>query len=121
MATVTPDVVSAPTGEILKPVMRSFDPLADHDCEMQWEVIEGDDCPLVAVDSAREVLEWDFTNLHDDAAKHGFFEYCYSMLTGLGTLPSGFFGEGDKEELEKAFSGCLRLVESESDGRERRF
>merc|ERR1719322_328458 len=32
-------------GEIIKPMLQGFDPLADHESKMEWEVIEDADCP----------------------------------------------------------------------------
>merc|ERR1719189_579907 len=48
-------------GEIIKPMLQGFDPLADHESKMEWEVIEDADCP--DIDSVAQVDTTDVDTL----------------------------------------------------------
>lgn len=38
-------LIKTSPGEIVKPMMKGFDPFTDHENKMEWEVIEDADCP----------------------------------------------------------------------------
>jgi len=40
-------LVKTAPGEIIKPMDRNFDPMADHESKTEWEVFEDSDCPSI--------------------------------------------------------------------------
>merc|ERR1740138_1590503 len=42
-------------GDIVKPMPQGFDPFADTDSKMEWEVIENSDCPSIESCSSRQI------------------------------------------------------------------
>merc|ERR1712241_1233148 len=40
-------LIKTQPGEIVKPMARGFDPFADTESKMEWEVIEDSDCPSI--------------------------------------------------------------------------
>mmetsp|Transcript_107104 Transcript_107104/g.313216 ORF Transcript_107104/g.313216 Transcript_107104/m.313216 type:complete len:520 (+) Transcript_107104:106-1665(+) len=104
-------------GEIIKPMMQSFDPLADHDNKMEWEVIEDADCPDVD-----NVAQAD-TNDVDTLKKA-----CETQLkrkgidVGVFVIAGGraYFKQGSREEIlasKKTRKGCTMYLAVDKNAR----
>jgi len=97
-------------GEIIKPMMQGFDPLADSDGKMEWEVIEDTDCPDIEtvaqadtgdVDTLKKACE---TQLKRKGIDVGVF-----VVTG----GRAYFKQGTREEIlaaKRARKGCTMYL-----------
>jgi len=89
-------IVKSSPGEIMRPMAQGFDPMADIDNKMEWEVIEDSDCP-----SIENVAQADMTDV--DALKKA----CETQLkrkgidVGVFVVDSqrAYFKTGSREEI----------------------
>mmetsp|Transcript_51429 Transcript_51429/g.95145 ORF Transcript_51429/g.95145 Transcript_51429/m.95145 type:complete len:512 (-) Transcript_51429:151-1686(-) len=89
-------IVKSQPGEVVKPMMQGFDPLADNENKMDWEVMEGFDCP-----SIDNVAQADTTDI--DTLKKA----CETQLkrkgidVGVFVVDSqrAYFKQGSREEI----------------------
>lgn len=86
-------------GDIVKPMMQGFDPLAENDGKMEWDVMEGYDCPDIDnvaqadttdVDTLKKACE---TQLKQKGIDVGVF-----VVDG----PRSYFKQGSREEIMAA-------------------
>merc|ERR1712060_5402 len=102
-------------GEIIRPMAKSFDPLADTENKMEWEVHEDADCP-----SIDNVAQADTTDI--DTLKKA----CETQLKRKGIDVGVFvvdgqrayFKQGTREEIleaKKPKRGCTMYILSDPD------
>uniref|UniRef100_A0A7S4QLJ7 J domain-containing protein n=1 Tax=Alexandrium monilatum TaxID=311494 RepID=A0A7S4QLJ7_9DINO len=103
-------LVKTSPGEIVKPMMRGFDPFADTDSKMEWEEIEDADCP--DVDNVAQADTTDVETLK---------KACETQLKRKGIEVGAFvvdgrrayFKQGSREEImsaKKTRRGCTMYV-----------
>lgn len=106
-------LIKTAPGDIVKPVPRGFDPFADTDSKMEWEVIENADCPDI-----ENVAQADTTDI--DTLKKA----CETQLKRKGIDVGAFivdsnrayFKQGSREEVleaKKTRKGCTMYVVSD--------
>mmetsp|Transcript_10729 Transcript_10729/g.24471 ORF Transcript_10729/g.24471 Transcript_10729/m.24471 type:complete len:514 (+) Transcript_10729:93-1634(+) len=106
-------LIKSQPGDIVKPMMQGFDPLADNENKMDWEVMEGFDCP-----SIDNVAQADTTDI--DTLKKA----CETQLKRKGIDVGVFvvdgsrayFKQGSREEIlaaKKPKKGCTMYVLSD--------
>merc|ERR1719420_221442 len=106
-------LVKTEPGEIVKPMARGFDPFADNEGKMEWEIIENADCPDV-----ENVAQADTTDI--DTLKKA----CETQLKRKGIDVAAFvvddqrayFKQGTREEIlaaKKTRKGCTMYVISD--------
>merc|ERR1719181_1995605 len=106
-------LIKTSPGEIIKPMMRGFDPLANEEGKMEWEVMEGYDCPDID-----NVAQADTTDI--DTLKKA----CETQLKRKGIDVGVFvvdgqrahFKQGTREEIlaaKKTRKGCTMYVISD--------
>jgi len=100
-------------GDIVKPMSQGFDPFADTDNKMEWEAIEGSDCPDI-----ENVAQADTTDI--DTLKKA----CETQLKRKGIdvgcfvvdQNRAYFKQGTREEImaaKKTRKGCTMYVISD--------
>merc|ERR1719326_645255 len=103
-------LIKTQPGDIVKPMARGFDPFADTENKMEWEVIENSDCP-----SIENVAQADTTDI--DTLKKA----CETQLKRKGIDVGVFvvdgqrayFKQGSREEImaaKKARKNCTMYV-----------
>jgi len=106
-------LVKTSPGDIVKPMTRMFDPLADSENKMEWEVIDDADCPAL-----ENVAQADTTDV--DTLKKA----CETQLkrkgidVGVFVVDShrAYFKQGTREEVlaaKKKRKGCTMYVLSD--------
>jgi len=106
-------LVKTQPGDIVKPMMQGFDPLADTEGKMEWEVMENADCPDID-----NVAQADTTDI--DTLKKA----CETQLkrkgidVGVFVVDShrAYFKQGSREEIlaaKKTRRGCTMYVLSD--------
>jgi len=106
-------LVKSPPGDIVKPLMQGFDPMADSESKMEWEMIENADCPDIEtvaqadttdVDTLKKACE---TQLKKKGIDVGVF-----VVDGS----RAYFKRGTREEIlaaKKTRRGCTMYVISD--------
>lgn len=84
-------LVKTRPGEIVKPMMKGFDPLVDTEAKMEWEVIEDSDCP-----SIDNVAQADTTDV--DTLKKA----CETQLKRKGIDVGCFVVDGNRAYFKQA-------------------
>jgi len=106
-------LIKTSPGDIIKPMMQGFDPLADKEGKMEWEVVEDADCPDID-----NVAQADTTDI--DTLKKA----CETQLkrkgidVGVFVVDSSraYFKQGTREEVfaaKKTRRGCTMYVLSD--------
>mmetsp|Transcript_11504 Transcript_11504/g.26662 ORF Transcript_11504/g.26662 Transcript_11504/m.26662 type:complete len:514 (-) Transcript_11504:125-1666(-) len=106
-------VIKTSPGEIVRPMMQGFDPLANNENKMEWEAMEGFDCPDID-----NVAQADTTDI--DTLKKA----CETQLkrkgidVGVFVVDSqrAYFKQGSREEIlaaKKPKKGCTMYVLSD--------
>jgi len=109
--------VKTQPGEIIKPMMQGFDPLADQEGKMEWEAIEDADCP--DIDSVAQADTADVDTLK---------KACETQLkrkgidVGVFVVSGGraYFKQGSREEIlaaKKPRRGCTMYLAVDQNAR----
>lgn len=83
-------LIKTSPGEIVKPMAQGFDPLAEHEGKMEWEVIEDADCP--SIDTVAQAETTDIDTLK---------RACETQLKRKGIDVGAFCVDGNKAHFKQ--------------------
>merc|ERR1719454_179357 len=103
-------LIKTAPGEIVKPMLQGFDPLADEEGKMEWETIEGYDCP--DIDNVAQADTTDIDTLkkacETQLKRKGIDVGCFVVDSNRA-----YFKQGTREEVlavKKTRKGCTMYV-----------
>lgn len=103
-------LIKTAPGEIVKPMLQGFDPLADDEGKMEWEVFEGFDCP--DIDNVAQADTTDVDTLKkacEGQLKRKGIDVGVFVVDGQ----RAYFKQGSREEImsaKKARKNCTMYV-----------
>jgi len=108
-------LIKTSPGEIIRPMSQGFDPMADSDGKMEWEVMEGFDCP--DIDNVAQADTTDVNTLKDACEKQLKRK---GIDVGVFVVDGqrAYFKQGSREEVlaaKKPRKNCTMYVLADPD------
>jgi len=106
-------LIKSPPGEVVKPLLQGYDPLANSECKQEWEKIENSDCPDIANVARAETTDVDgLKNACETQLKKRGFDVGAFVIDES----AAYFKQGTREEIlaaKKTRRGCTMYVISD--------